>query len=422
MPNEQKKGNLCLSSDLYALGITAIQALTGIKPIKFSKNIQTGELIWKDQVHISKHMIEVITKMVSPHPSLRYPNAMTALEALNSQPSSKTEWTRRTALKAVSFVSAGLAASVLGQKILQPPTTETTIPLLTTPNFGGKSSGATAQVVTHAESFLKTWEFETVTVNEWGKITNRYSSQGRFFIEDLGQGVTLEMVEIPGGKFVMGSSPQERERSKDERPQHSVTIEPFYLGKFVITQKQYQAVMNYNPSEFIGGQRPVEQVSWDDAIAFCDQLSQKTGKSYQLPSEAQWEYACRAGTTTPFHFGETMTTALGNYDANFTYGCGPQGDYREETTDVGSFSPNAFGLYDMHGLVWEWCQDIYQKNYNRTRKDGSSRIDGADYRLLRGGSWGDKPSDCRAANRIRYPQNFRSLLHGFRVMLPLTLN
>lgn len=418
MPNEQKKGNLCLSSDVYALGITAIQALTGIKPSKFSKDIQTGEVIWKDQVHISKHMIEVLTKMVCPHPSLRYPDAMTALQSLNSPSPPKTEWTRRTALKAVSFVSAGLAAAVLGQKILQSSATETTIRLLTRPNLGGKSSKTTARSFTQNKSLLKTFEFETVTVDKWGTITNRYSSHGRFFIEDLGKGVTLEMVEIPSGKFVMGSSPQEQERRQDEGPQHSVTIEPFYLGKFVITQKQYQAVMDHNPAEFIGGQRPVEQVSWNDAIAFCAQLSQQTGKSYQLPSEAQWEYACRAGTTTPFHFGETMTTALGNYDANFTYGFGPEGNYRQETTDVGSFPPNAFGLYDMHGLVWEWCQDTYYRNYNGAPTDGSTRINPARHRLLRGGSWGDKPGSCRAANRVRYPQNFRSLLHGFRVMLP----
>jgi formylglycine-generating enzyme required for sulfatase activity len=422
MPSEQKKGNLCFSSDIYALGITAIQALTGIKPIKFSKNLQTGEVIWKDQVHISTHMSEVLTKMVCPHPSLRYPNAMTALQGLNSQSLSKTEWTRRTALKAASFVSAGLAAALLGQKILQSPATENVVSRFTTPNFGGKSSRTTARDVTHEESFLKTFEFETVTVDKWGIINHRYSSQGRFFIEDLGQGVTLDMIEIPGGKFLMGSSPQEPERSQDEGPQHSVTIQPFYMSKFVITQKQYQGVMDYNPSEFIGGQRPVEQVSWDDAIAFCHQLSQQTGKTYQLPSEAQWEYACRAGTTTPFHFGETITTALGNYDANFTYGFGPQGNYRQETTDVGSFPPNAFGLYDMHGLVWEWCQDTYHRNYNGAPTDGSTKIGGADYRLLRGGSWGDKPGDCRAANRIKYPQNFRSLLHGFRVVLPVSKN
>ncbi|AFY31543.1 bifunctional serine/threonine-protein kinase/formylglycine-generating enzyme family protein [Calothrix sp. PCC 7507] len=418
MPNEQKKGNLYLSSDVYALGITAIQALTGIKPGKLPRDIKTGEVIWQDQVNISTHTAGAIAKMVSPNPSQRYPNAIAALQGFTSPSPQSTDWSRRQAIKAFSCVGAGLAASVLIQKIFPSPTTETTVPLLTTPDSLGKSSGATARAATHERSFLKTAQFEVVTVDKWGKIINRYPREARFFTEELGRDIPLEMVQIPGGKFVMGSSPEEKERHQDEGPKHTVVIKTFYISKFPITQKQYQAVMNENPSRFIGRQRPVEQVSWDDAIAFCRQLSQQTGKNYQLPSEAQWEYACRAGTNTPFHFGETITSALGNYDPNFTYGLAPQGKYLQETTVVGSFPPNAFGLYDMHGLVWEWCQDIYFDSYNGAPTDGSARIsDRPHHRLLRGGSWGDKPGDCRSANRIKYPQNFRSLLHGFRVVL-----
>ncbi len=412
MPNEQKKGDLCFSSDVYAVGITAIQALTGIKPVKLPRDIKTGELIWQDQVNISAHIAAAIAKMVLPNPCQRYANATVALQGLTAPLSLTTDWSRRQAIKAFSCVGAGLAASVLIQKIFQPPTTETI------GSFPEKSAGAIARAATNEGSFLKTARFETVKVDQWGKITNRYPSEARFFTEQLGRDIALEMMQIPGGKFVMGSPPEEDERHQDEELQCIVAIKTFYISKFTITQKQYQAVMNENPARFVGKQRPVEQVSWDDAIAFCRQLSQQTGKNYQLPSEAQWEYACRAGTTTPFHFGETITTALGNYDPNFTYGLAPQGKYRQETTVVGSFPPNAFGLYDMHGNVWEWCQDIYFDNYNIAPIDGAPRnSDRPHYRSLRGGSWGDKPSSCRSANRIKYPQNFRSLLHGFRVVL-----
>lgn len=415
MPNEQKKGELDFSSDVYALGMTAIYALTGIKTFNLSRDPQTGQVLWQDQVNISKHIAAVISKMVRDHPNLRYPHAMAALQDLMSESSSKLDWSRRQALKTIGFVSAGLAASVVMQRVSQ------LVPLLTTPDAQGTTSRTLARAAIQKSLSFKIFKFATVRVDSKGKITDRYSHQAKFFIEDLGQGITLEMVLIPGGQFVMGSPPEEQQRHQDESPQRSISMKSFYMGKFVVTQKQYQAVMNTNPSKFIGGRRPVERVSWDDAIAFCRQLAQQTGKSYQLPSEAQWEYACRAGTTTPFYFGETITSTLANYDANFTYGFAPQGKYVQTTTDVGSFPPNAFGLYDMHGLVWEWCQDTYLDSYHEAPKDGKARIsDRHNYRLLRGGSWGDKPGDCRCAKRLKYPHNFKSLLHGFRIVLPIT--
>ncbi len=194
--------------------------------------------------------------------------------------------------------------------------------------------------------------------------------------EDLGGGVFLDVVAIPGGSFLMGAAEGEEGASDDEYPQHKVTIAPFWMGKFTVTQAQWKAIaklkkikcdLKPDPANFKGADRPVEQVSWDEAIEFCDRLSAKTGKRYGLPSEAQWEYACRSGTTTPFHFGETISTDLANYrgtdwEYNGTtylgfYGKGSRGEYRQETTNVGKFSPNAFGLYDMHGNVWEWCAD-----------------------------------------------------------------
>ncbi len=148
------------------------------------------------------------------------------------------------------------------------------------------------------------------------------------------------MVKIPGGTFLMGSPEDELERYENEGPQHKVTVQPFYMGKFTITQEQYEAVMGENPSHFKGEKRPVETVSWDNAVEFCGRVSQKSEKTYRLPSEAEWEYACRAGTTTPFHFGETITTDLANYDGYSTYNSGPNGQYRQQTTDVGTFPAN----------------------------------------------------------------------------------
>jgi formylglycine-generating enzyme required for sulfatase activity len=246
------------------------------------------------------------------------------------------------------------------------------------------------------------------------------------------------MVAIPGGTFLMGSPESEPERNDRESPQHTVTIQPFFMGKFPVTQAQWQAVASFpkvnidlksDPSNFKGANRPVEQVSWNDAVEFCARLSKATGREYRLPSEAEWEYACRAGTTTPFHFGETITTDLANYDGNYTYGSGSKGEYRKQTTDVGSFPANAFGLHDMHGNVWEWCQDTWHENYKGAPTDGSAWVDeNANQnttRIIRGGSWQSNPRDCRSASRDRDNPDtqFVNQVIGFRVMceFPRTL-
>jgi formylglycine-generating enzyme required for sulfatase activity len=246
---------------------------------------------------------------------------------------------------------------------------------------------------------------------------HRSLQQAQCFIEDLGNAVQLEMVAIPEGSFLMGSPKDELQRHESESPQHTVTISPFYMGKYPVTQAQWQAVaalpqvdreLKRDPSYFKGANRPVEQVSWYDAVEFCLRLSQHTGKSYRLPSEAEWEYACRAGTTTPFHFGETMTSELANYDAGYTYGAGVKGRYRGKTTEVGSFGvANAFGLYDMHGNVWEWCLDDWHDNYEGAPKDGSAWFGNENNNIsqkqgravLRGGSWLNNPIVCRSASR-----------------------
>lgn len=278
------------------------------------------------------------------------------------------------------------------------------------------------------------FEFATIIVKsgclDTGKTCeiNRHRGRAEFFTEDLGNDALLEMVAIPGGQFLMGSPENEPERFDYESPQHTVIIQPFYMGKFPVTQAQWQAVaglpkveidLNPNPSSFKGANRPVESVSWDDAIEFCNRLSHKTGKLYRLPSEAEWEYACRAGTTTPFHFGETITTDLANYNGNYIYASGPKGESRQQTTEVGKFPPNAFGLYDMHGNIWEWCQDAWHDSYERAPADSTAWMSENDnnYRLVRGGSWNAYPWLCRSANRNGVARVARSNRVGFRVVV-----
>ncbi|HIK09878.1 MAG TPA: formylglycine-generating enzyme family protein, partial [Oscillatoriaceae cyanobacterium M33_DOE_052] len=215
----------------------------------------------------------------------------------------------------------------------------------------------------------------------------------------------------------MGTPNSEPNRQDYEGPQHQVTVPSFYMAKYPITQAQYQAIMGQNPSKFKGSDLPVECVTWNDAVEFCQKLAQKTGQAYRLPSEAEWEYACRAGTTTPFHFGDTITTDLANYNGNEAYGNGPKGQYRKQTTPVGDFPPNAFGLYDMHGNVWEWCQDRWHNNYDVAPTDGSAWETGGEsnLRVLRGGSWNLNPRYCRSGLRDRDVLGIRFYYCGFRV-------
>jgi formylglycine-generating enzyme required for sulfatase activity/MinD-like ATPase involved in chromosome partitioning or flagellar assembly len=248
------------------------------------------------------------------------------------------------------------------------------------------------------------------------------------FREELGEGVALTMVKIPAGSFLMGSPEDEPERSEAEGPQHEVTLGAFFMAQTPITQAQWRAVagwqklerdLNPDPANFKGANRPVEMVSWFDALEFCRRLSQRTGQRYGLPSEAQWEYACRAGSTTPFHFGATLTPDLANYNGNHVYGNGPKGTYREQTVEVASFAANGWGLHDMHGNVWEWCEDHWHDSYNFAPGDDQPwHIPAAaddEPRLLRGGSWHYHPANSRSASRDVIHPDSRVNDVGFRV-------
>jgi len=228
-------------------------------------------------------------------------------------------------------------------------------------------------------------------------------------------GFEITMAWCPPGSFMMGSPESEKQRKKDET-QHRVTLtQGIWLGQTEVTQAQWKAVMGSNPSEFVGDTLPVDSVSWDDATEFIKRLNAKLGKEvYRLPTEAEWEYACRAGTTTPFHTGENLTTDQANYDGRYPYADFPKGQYREKTTPVGSFPGNAWGLQDMHGNLWEWCQD-WKDEYQAGVQVDPGGPDSGQSRVLRGGSWSLGGWYCRSADRNGFTPDYRNDVSGFRL-------
>jgi formylglycine-generating enzyme required for sulfatase activity len=263
-------------------------------------------------------------------------------------------------------------------------------------------------------------------------ILQRRRQTARYFRQEIAPDLGIDMVYIPAGNFLMGSPEDEEGRSSYESPQHPVSVAAFCMGKYPITQAQWRVVarlpqvnraLELEPSHFKGDDLPVEEVSWLDAEEFCLRLSAHTQREYRLPSEAEWEYAARAGTTTPFHFGETIDPQLANYDGTHIYGRGQKGQYRGETKPVGSFKvANNFGLFDMHGNVWEWCQDCWHSDYQDAPRDVSVWLDTESsknsFRVLRGGSWVDSPEYCRSAIRDYHVHDVRVNHLGFRVVTP----
>ncbi len=428
--SEQLAGKARYASDLYSLGVTCIHLLTNISPFDLYDTYE-GEWVWRDYLHNNKvddHLAKIIDKLIEPKPKDRYQSADQVLADLG-----------------------------VNQVSNQTPNIQT--PVITNNPVIPNNRIEENQPVKPQISGLQTFNFETVKVRleyttAWGTKTaivkqEKFKGSAQFYQEKLPNNIGLEMVYIPGGSFIMGSPPQELNRC-DNETQHLVTLKPFFMGKYPITQAQWKAVanlpkialdLNGDPSNFKGNDRPVEQVSWDQAIEFCQRLSKHTGKIYTLPSESQWEYACRAVTShqlpvtneqlaikewnekyhQPFYFGENITPELVNYDGNNPYGDAQKGEYRQQTTKVGQFNPNNFGLYDLHGNVWEWCLDQYQESYQKCPKDSSAYINNSDndVRILRGGSWSNLARYCRSAYRSRRDSgNIYSRL-GFRVFCAL---
>ncbi len=284
------------------------------------------------------------------------------------------------------------------------------------------------------ERGLQSFEFVTATVERQGGqwVIQEQLQRRDCFIEQLPLevNITLEMVAIPGGQFRMQPPESELVRQSREGPQREVTVPAFFMGRYPITQAQWRIVVQImpqvnhklkpNPSHFRGDRRPVEEVTWFDAVEFCDRLSRYTGRQYRLPSEAEWEYACRAGTTTAFHYGKTLTPELANYRHEGTYKKSLTSKSPSKTTTVGQYPANPWGLSDMHGNVWEWCADHWHSNYDGAPTDGSAWLDETAKtnarRVTRGGSWNDSPLHCRSRCRdIGNPRESADFI-GFRVM------
>jgi formylglycine-generating enzyme required for sulfatase activity/predicted Ser/Thr protein kinase len=348
---EQGMGKAIFSSDLYSLGVSCLQLLTNMQPFDLY-DAHEGEFVWRNYLLYQKvpdSLGKVLDQMTQGVVRSRYKSAKEVWQALHP-PAPKAS-------------------------VLVPP----------------KSSASRS-----VNPFPKTPFI--------GKIIHKIT--GNSFIENLGSGVQLEMISIPGGTFQMGSHDYDR-----EKPVHQVSIKPFYLGKYVVTQEQYRAVMGKNPARFKGAKLPVEMVSWHDAIEFCQKLSLKTGKNYRLPSEAQWEYACRAGTQTKHYFGD---------DPRHLGGCGwYNGNSHRKTHPVGLRSSNQFGLYDMQGNVWEWCADNWHDNYYLAPNDGTPWMNNDDRSrcVMRGGSWNDNTINCRSAFRNKFNADFSYNNIGFRLCI-----
>jgi formylglycine-generating enzyme required for sulfatase activity len=270
---------------------------------------------------------------------------------------------------------------------------------------------------------------------QYMKLFQRKQGSTSFFVEPFADAFGIQMILLPAGTFLMGSPANEQGQQAREGSQHAISINKLSMARYPITQTQWRFVadlprvnldLNLSPSRFTSGTHPVQQVSWFEAVEFCDRLSLHTGRPYRLPTEAEWEYACRAGTTTPFHFGETITTDLANYNGadaqHGAYGRGPKGENRQTTTPVDHFGiANAFGLCDMHGNVWEWCQDPWRSTYgdvpSKRKTKAAPQPDQSTHRVARGGSWYTTPQRCRSASRIHFEAESRHPDLGFRVVL-----
>ncbi len=231
--------------------------------------------------------------------------------------------------------------------------------------------------------------------------------------------VCPDLVSIPAGNFMMGSAKTEADRETSEGPQRRVNVGAFLLGKFEVTQGQWKKVMGNNPSIHAqcGDDCPVDNISWDNAHEYIKKLTEVSGKSYRLPTEAEWEYASRGGSTTPFYTGTTITTEQANFDGTFSHKGGAKGAWRQASIPVGSFPANPWGLHDMLGNVSEWTQDVWHENYDGAPMDGSSWSAGGDQlrRVVRGGSWYSYGRSLRSATRIAYTRGNRLHSLGLRV-------
>ncbi|NJL00560.1 MAG: SUMF1/EgtB/PvdO family nonheme iron enzyme [Spirulinaceae cyanobacterium SM2_1_0] len=385
MAREQRHGKPTYASDLYSLGVTSLQLLTGLPPAELF-DPYTGTWCWREYLPqpVSRELGRLLDGLVQERGRDRYQNATAALQALNppSRPQHpvKMPMMRRRGVKAKTALErllsrrrflTGLAGGLVGIWALNP---------WRWPRLKFATSAGVNLVPA-------TFSFRAVTVAVTGQIIAERPGNAAYIAEALTAAASLRLVAIAPGRFSMGSPPTEVGRFAAESPQHRVRVESFYLSEFPITRSQWQAVVSQvgrierdlaleplplpeagvdNPADL-----PIGQVSWYEAVEFCARLSQLTGQEYRLPSEAEWEYACRAGTTTPFHFGPTLTADLANYDGQVTDAIAPPSAYRRQPMPRNTFTyANDFGLLAMHGNVWEWCADLWHEDYQARQPRG----------------------------------------------------
>ncbi|MSR50504.1 MAG: WGR domain-containing protein [Gemmataceae bacterium] len=268
-----------------------------------------------------------------------------------------------------------------------------------------KTGKGYVEVGSKAVKALKPAVGKKTSAGSMGEGLSKAEKQAKVAEEDLGKGVKLEMVLVPAGKFMMGSPASEKNRYDDET-QHKVTLtKPFYMGKYEVTQEQWEAVMGDNPSETKEAKYPVTDVSWEDCQEFIEKLNTSTKGNYRLPTEAEWEYACRAGTSTAYSFGAKITPKNANYDDSGI----------DKPIEGGTYKPNAFGLYDMHGNVWEWCEDWLADYSPGAVTDPKGPTTTGETRVLRGGSFVCFASDARSSLRLSGAPTYRDFSNGFRL-------
>jgi eukaryotic-like serine/threonine-protein kinase len=441
MPSEQAMGYPKLASDIYAVGAIGIECLTGKEPHELFDE-ELLEFKWRHLYRESNPRVDplisplvmVLNKMLQQRHLDRYANAAEALTAIDAillgrdpgtenqsnlqlLPSHKlasifdrVSIDRSIFLKLIGLGSLGAIGLFSISKPIQPSEHELD------PN---QQVNLDDMPTIDRLAMIKV---TSIKLNDYGNIIDRPQSHSYIFQEELGDGTFLTMVQIPPGTFMMGSPDREEGQESCEQPEHPVNIPTFYLGQTQITQAQWTAIFPDRQGTFSSNhQVPIDSISWLDAIEFCHRLSTNTGRKYRLPTESEWEYACRATTTNPFAYGDTISPSIVNYDAARPYGESVKGICRGKSTPVATFPPNLFGLYDMHGNLWEWCLDEWFANYRDAPQDGSARGDletrtENTQRVVRGGSWFSAGQMCRAASRSSLPASYRHNHYGFRVV------